>query len=143
MRPSHAGFIFREVKPIFRSNRFMQCPFWRLGAPGKIIQRIFQRTGSASNETAFPADAGGFRASRKMRCSTDTFAARIITSQIHATIIGGRSMTYTIHAWKADQNLMTVRIGPVVAVDKARELEKMGWRLRHQRHWQPISAGEF
>jgi hypothetical protein len=69
-----------------------------------------------------------------MRCSTDTFAARdgvpaTITSQIHATIIGGRSMTYTIHAWKADQNLTTVRIGPAVAVDKARELEKMGWQV--------------
>jgi hypothetical protein len=34
--------------------------------------------------------------------------------------IGGRSMAFTIHAWKADQNVTTVRIGPAVAVDKAR-----------------------
>jgi hypothetical protein len=38
-------------------------------------------------------------------------------------------MTFTIHAWKADQNIMTVRIGPAVAVDKARELEKTGWQV--------------
>ena len=38
-------------------------------------------------------------------------------------------MTFTIHAWKADQNVTTVRIGPAVAVDKARELEKMGWEV--------------
>ena len=38
-------------------------------------------------------------------------------------------MTFTIHAWKADQNIMTVRIGPAVAVDKARELETMGWQV--------------
>jgi len=35
-------------------------------------------------------------------------------------------MTFTIHTWKADRNVTTVRIGPAVAVDKARELEKMG-----------------
>ena len=38
-------------------------------------------------------------------------------------------MTFTIHAWKADQNIMTVRIGPAVAIDKARELEKTGWQV--------------
>ena len=38
-------------------------------------------------------------------------------------------MTFTIHAWKADQNVTTVRIGPAVAVDKVRELEKMGWEV--------------
>jgi hypothetical protein len=38
-------------------------------------------------------------------------------------------MIFTIHAWKADQNVTTVRIGPAVAVDKARELEKMGWEV--------------
>ena len=38
-------------------------------------------------------------------------------------------MTFAIHAWKADQNIVTVRIGPAVAVDKARELEKMGWEV--------------
>ena len=38
-------------------------------------------------------------------------------------------MTFAIHAWKADQNIVTVRIGPAVAVDKARMLEKLGWRV--------------
>jgi hypothetical protein len=38
-------------------------------------------------------------------------------------------MTFTIHTWKADRNVTTVRIGPAVAVDKARELEKMGWEV--------------
>jgi len=38
-------------------------------------------------------------------------------------------MTFTIHAWKADQNITTVRIGPSVAIDKARELEKLGWQV--------------
>ena len=38
-------------------------------------------------------------------------------------------MTFTIHAWKSDQNITTVRIGPDVAIDKARELEKTGWQV--------------
>jgi hypothetical protein len=38
-------------------------------------------------------------------------------------------MTFAIHAWKADQNIVTVRIGSAVAVDKARELEKAGWQV--------------
>ena len=36
-------------------------------------------------------------------------------------------MTFTIHAWKADRNVKTVRLGPAVAVDKARDLAKLGW----------------
>jgi hypothetical protein len=38
-------------------------------------------------------------------------------------------MPFTIHAWKADQNITTFRIGSIVAIDKARELEKMGWQV--------------
>jgi hypothetical protein len=38
-------------------------------------------------------------------------------------------MTFAIHGWKADQSIVTIRIGPAVAVDKARELEKMGWQV--------------
>ena len=38
-------------------------------------------------------------------------------------------MTFTIPAWKADQNVTTIRIGPAVAVDKARELQKTGWEV--------------
>jgi len=44
-------------------------------------------------------------------------------------IYGESSMTFTIHAWKNDQSIVTVRIGPAVAVDKARELEKAGWQV--------------
>ena len=36
-------------------------------------------------------------------------------------------MTFTIHAWKEGQNIMTVRISPAVAVDKPRALEGLGW----------------
>jgi len=38
-------------------------------------------------------------------------------------------MIFTIHAWKADQNITTVRISPDATADKARELEKMGWEV--------------
>lgn len=38
-------------------------------------------------------------------------------------------MTFTIHAWKADQNIVTIRIGLAVAIDKARELERIGWQV--------------
>jgi hypothetical protein len=38
-------------------------------------------------------------------------------------------MTLTIHARKNDQSIVTVRISPAVAVDKARMLEKLGWQV--------------
>jgi hypothetical protein len=38
-------------------------------------------------------------------------------------------MTFTIHARKNDQSIVTVRISPAVAVDKARMLEKLGWQV--------------
>jgi hypothetical protein len=38
-------------------------------------------------------------------------------------------MIFTIHAWKADQNITTVRISPAATADKVRELEKMGWEV--------------
>ena len=38
-------------------------------------------------------------------------------------------MIFTIHAWKADRNITTVRISPAATADKARELEKMGWEV--------------
>jgi hypothetical protein len=41
-------------------------------------------------------------------------------------------MTFTIHAWKNDQSIVTVRISPAVAVDKARAMERSGWKVhRH------------
>jgi hypothetical protein len=55
----------------------------------------------------------------------ETFAARdgvqdTIHCQIKTALVSERAMTFTIHAWKADQNITTVRI---------RELEKTGWQV--------------
>jgi hypothetical protein len=38
-------------------------------------------------------------------------------------------MTFAIHASKDGQSVMTVRISPAVAVDRARVLESLGWRV--------------
>ena len=38
-------------------------------------------------------------------------------------------MTFTIHASKNGQSVVTVRISPAVAVDKARVLESLGWQV--------------
>ena len=38
-------------------------------------------------------------------------------------------MTYSFHASKNDQSSVTVRINPATAVDKARVLELLGWRV--------------
>jgi hypothetical protein len=38
-------------------------------------------------------------------------------------------MIFTIHGWKADQNIRTVRISRAATADKVRELEKMGWEV--------------
>jgi hypothetical protein len=37
-------------------------------------------------------------------------------------------MTYAIHASKNGQSVVTIRINPVGAVDKARLLESLGWQ---------------
>jgi hypothetical protein len=76
----------------------------------------------------------GIPANRGSHRSMETFAARdgvqdTIHCQIKTALVSERAMTFTIHAWKADQNITTVRIGPAVAVDKARELEKTGWQV--------------
>jgi hypothetical protein len=44
-------------------------------------------------------------------------------------IRGESSMTFTIHARKNDQYIVTVRISAPVAVDKARTLQKLGWQV--------------
>jgi hypothetical protein len=49
--------------------------------------------------------------------------------QIWDTMLREVSMTFAIHAWKDDQSIVTVRIGPAVAVDKARVLERSGWKV--------------
>ena len=38
-------------------------------------------------------------------------------------------MTYAIHASKNGQSVVTIRINPVAAVDKARLLERLGWQV--------------
>jgi len=38
-------------------------------------------------------------------------------------------MTYAIHASRGGQSVVTIRISPVAAVDKARLLERLGWRV--------------
>ena len=38
-------------------------------------------------------------------------------------------MTYAIHASKNGQSVVTVRISPVVAVDKASLLQGQGWQV--------------
>jgi hypothetical protein len=43
--------------------------------------------------------------------------------------IGEDAMTFTIHASKNGQSVVTVRITPVVAVEKARVLESLGWQV--------------
>jgi hypothetical protein len=38
-------------------------------------------------------------------------------------------MTYAIHASRGAQSVVTIRINPLAAVDKARLLERLGWRV--------------
>ena len=38
-------------------------------------------------------------------------------------------MTFAIHASKNGQSVVTVRISPAAAVDKARLLESLGWQV--------------
>ena len=38
-------------------------------------------------------------------------------------------MTYAIHASKNGQSVVTIRISPIAAVDKARLLEGLGWQV--------------
>ncbi len=38
-------------------------------------------------------------------------------------------MTYAIHGSKDGQSVVTIRISPVAAVDKARLLESLGWQV--------------
>ena len=44
-------------------------------------------------------------------------------------VFGEDAMTFTIHASRNDQSVVTVRISPAVAVDKARVLENLGWQV--------------
>jgi hypothetical protein len=44
-------------------------------------------------------------------------------------VFGEDAMTFTIHASKNGQCVVTVRISSAVAVDKARVLEGLGWQV--------------
>jgi hypothetical protein len=59
----------------------------------------------------------------KARCSS------IITLPLKSRklVFGEDALTFTIHASKDGPSVVTVRIGPAVAVDKARVLEGLGW----------------
>ena len=57
---------------------------------------------------------------------------RAISQQVQKSIwfvLGEDAMTFTIHASKNGQCVVTVRISPAVAVDKARVLESLGWQV--------------
>jgi hypothetical protein len=45
------------------------------------------------------------------------------------SVFGEVAMTFAIHASKNGQSVVTVRINPAVAVDKARVLESLGWQV--------------
>ena len=38
-------------------------------------------------------------------------------------------MTYAIHASRNGQSVVTIRISPIAAVDKARLLERLDWQV--------------
>lgn len=73
------------------------------------------------------------------RRSIETFAAAICFCAITPSpnrseirvwfVLGENAMTFTIHASKNGQSVVTVRISPAVAVDKARVLERLGWQV--------------
>ena len=42
---------------------------------------------------------------------------------------GEDAMTYAIHASRDGQSVSTIRISPIAAIDKARLLERLGWRV--------------
>jgi hypothetical protein len=79
------------------------------------------------------------RVFRGARRSMETFAAARCTCAITPSpnrseirvrfVFGEHAMTFTIHASKGGQSVVTVRISPAVAVDKARVLESLGWQV--------------
>jgi hypothetical protein len=48
---------------------------------------------------------------------------------LNGFVSGEDAMTYAIHASRDGQSIVTIRISPVAAVDKARLLEHLGWRV--------------
>src|SRR5712672_3191177 len=75
--------------------------------------------------------AAAFRASAMLTCSCSRSHRSLGNVSLPNLGYGVRevSMTFAIHAWKDDQSIVTVRIGPAVAVDKARVLERSGWKV--------------
>jgi hypothetical protein len=65
---------------------------------------------------------------RKREIATSTLLCKFL-QRICDTVLREVSMTFAIHAWKDDQSVVTIRIGPAVAVDKARVLERAGWKV--------------
>jgi hypothetical protein len=61
----------------------------------------------------------------KREAVSDRISAALSTSLMS----GAEAMTYVIHASRGGQSVVTIRINPVAAVDKARLLERLGWRV--------------
>ena len=50
--------------------------------------------------------------------------------RIYVNVVPGEgAMTYAIHASRDGRSVVTIRIIPAVAVDKARALERLGWQV--------------
>jgi hypothetical protein len=57
---------------------------------------------------------------------------RAISQQVQKGVwfvLGEDAMTFTIYASKNGQSVVTVRISPAVAVDRARVLKSLGWQV--------------
>jgi hypothetical protein len=89
----------------------------KLGAANNILQSILTGLGP-SRATGFDCLVRETHRSRGVRKRGMVFTTQL-TDKLHAAVIGWRSMTFAIHAWKADRNVMTIRIGPAVAVKHA------------------------
>ena len=53
------------------------------------------------------------------------------------------AMTFAIHASRDGQSVVTIRISPVAAVDKARLLQNLGWRVHIDSAGHQFGPSEF
>jgi hypothetical protein len=57
-------------------------------------------------------------------------AASHRSSNPDTVVVCEGAMTYAIHASRDGQSVVTIRISPAVAADKARSLEQLGWQVQ-------------
>ena len=55
--------------------------------------------------------------------------ASLSLESMYAGALGEGTMTYAIHASRDGRSVVTIRISPAVAVEKARALEELGWQV--------------